>query len=113
MQNQTDRRRPLLVRTDVLLHAKLLREHAPDVDARVRNLSPAGFMAECSAPLEADTEVIVSLPGIGSLPAQVRWSEGLRIGGIFHFELSTRELGLIRATSAPEEASEDSEASAA
>ncbi len=92
----TDRRRPLLVRTDVSLPAKLLREEAEDLDLRVLNLSPAGFMAECSAPVEPGAEILLSVPGVGSLPAQVRWNANGRIGGIFHYELGTRELGLMR-----------------
>jgi hypothetical protein len=99
---QTDRRRPLLARTDVLLKAKLLREGAADLDIRVCNLSPAGFMAECLTPVEPGSEIILSLPGIGTLPAQVRWNVDTRIGGLFHFELSTRELGLIRNARDPE-----------
>ena len=99
---QPDRRRPLLERTDVLLKAKLLREGAPDLDIRVCNLSPAGFMAECLTPVEPGREIILSLPGIGTLPPQVRWNVDMRSGGIFHFELSTRELGLIRAAPSSE-----------
>jgi len=96
MQNrQSDRRRPLLVRTDVLLKAKLFREGQPDLDVRLRNLSPAGFMAECLDPVEPGTEVILSVPGVGALPAQVRWNVEQRIGGLFHYELGSRELGLM------------------
>ena len=95
MQDRTDRRRPLLERTDVTLRAKLTREGEAELDVRLRNLSQAGFMAECLLPLPPDTEVIVGIPGVGELPAQIRWSAGYRIGGIFHFELAARELGLI------------------
>ena len=100
MQHQSDRRRPLLVRTEVLLRAKLLREGLPEIDVRVRNLSSAGFMAECLQPLQPGTEVILGIPGVGSLPAQIRWNESFRIGGIFHFELASSELGLIGAAAA-------------
>jgi hypothetical protein len=107
--HQPDRRRPLLVRTDVLLKAKLFREGAPDLDVRLRNLSPAGFMAECLTPIETGTEVILSVPGVGSLPAQIRWNVDTRIGGIFHFELGSRELGLIRASAEPQAAGDAAE----
>ena len=83
------------MRTDVLLKAKLFREGQPDLDVRLRNLSPAGFMAECLDPVEPGTEAILSVPGVGSLPAQIRWNVDQRIGGLFHFELSSRELGLM------------------
>ena len=111
--HKPDRRRPLLERTDVLLKAKLFRDGMPDLDVRLCNLSPAGFMAECLTPVEAGTEVILSVPGVGSLPAQVRWNVDRRIGGLFHFELSSRELGLFRAKDVHAEGSTSGAASAA
>lgn len=97
MEDQSDRRRPLLARTEVLLRAKLIRDGEAELDVRLRNLSQAGFMAECLLPLAPGTEVIVGIPGVGEVPAQIRWNQGFRIGGIFHFELAARELGLIHA----------------
>jgi hypothetical protein len=97
MHDQIDRRRPLLKRTEVLLRAKLIREGQPELDIRLRNLSQAGFMAECLQPLPEGTEAIVGIPGVGEVPAQIRWNKGFRIGGIFHFELAARELGLAHA----------------
>ncbi len=99
MEDQNDRRRPLLVRTEVSLRATLSRDGLPEVDVRLRNLSQAGFMAECLQPIPPGSEVILGIPGVGSLPAQTRWNCGHRVGGIFHFELAARELGLIGAAS--------------
>ena len=97
MQQFLERRRPLLVRTDLVMRAKLAREGAPDVDVRLRNLSAAGFMAECLEPIAPGTTIILAVPGVGRFPAEVRWNENSRIGGLFHYELAAKELGLIAA----------------
>ncbi len=94
---EVERRRSDLVRTDVSIRARLIRDGQPELDVVVRNLSAAGFMAECLVPLEAGTPVVLALPGIGYLPGEVRWNLSFRIGGLFQFELSTRELGLAAA----------------
>lgn len=91
-----ERRRPGLVRTEVCLRAKLLREDQTDLDVRLCNLSAAGFMAECLEPVQAGSKVILSLPGAGLIPAEVRWNVDFRLGAIFQWELSARELGLFR-----------------
>ena len=89
-----ERRRHDLVRTAVTIRGRLLREDEPELDVTVRNLSAAGFMAECLVPLEPGTQVVLALPGIGYIPAEIRWNASFRIGGIFQFELGARELGL-------------------
>ena len=95
MQQFVERRRPLLVRTDLLMRAKLGRDGAPDLDVRLCNLSAAGFMAECLEPIEPGTTVVLAVPGVGRFPAEIRWNVDFRIGGLFHYELAARELGLI------------------
>ncbi|HEX8535278.1 MAG TPA: PilZ domain-containing protein [Allosphingosinicella sp.] len=95
MQTIRERRRPLLVRTEVRLPATLLQEGQPNIDVRLMNLSPAGFMAECLEPVAPGTNLVLSVPGVGSLPAEIRWNHDFKLGGLFHFELSTRELRLI------------------
>ena len=99
MQQFVERRRPLLVRTDLLMRAKLACESAPDVDVRLRNLSAAGFMAECLEPIAPGTTIVLAVPGVGRFPAEIRWNEDFRIGGIFHYELAASELGLIAGAS--------------
>ncbi len=90
-----ERRRPDLVRTEVAVRGRLLRDDLPELDVTVRNLSAAGFMAECLVPLEPGTAVVLALPGVGYIPAEIRWNVSFRAGGLFQFELSARELGLI------------------
>ena len=89
-----ERRRGDLVRTAVSLRARLLREGLPELDITIRNLSAAGFMAECLVPLAPGTAVVLALPGAGYIPAEIRWNVSFRVGGLFQFELGARELGL-------------------
>jgi hypothetical protein len=54
-------------------------------------------MADCLEAVPVGTNLLLSVPGVGSLPAEIRWNTGFKLGGIFHFELGARELGLIEA----------------
>lgn len=91
-ESPSERRRRDLVRTDVALRAVLLRPGQPDIPVRVRNLSSAGFMAESFQPIAAGSKVVLSLAGIGEMPAEIRWNNGFWMGGLFDFEVSAREL---------------------
>jgi hypothetical protein len=53
------------------------------VEVTVRNLSPAGFMAECAEPVRIGSYVTLDVPGIGPVQAQIRWQIGIRMGGMF------------------------------
>ena len=53
------------------------------VEVKVRNVSTAGFMAECAAPVRIGSNVSLDIPGIGLVEAQVRWQIGTRMGGMF------------------------------
>jgi len=53
------------------------------VEVRVRDLSAAGFMAECAQPVRIGSYVMLDIPGVGPVRAQVRWQIGLRMGGMF------------------------------
>ena len=53
------------------------------VEVKVRNVSTAGFMAECAAPVRIGSYVSLDIPGIGPVEAQVRWQIGVRMGGMF------------------------------
>jgi hypothetical protein len=53
------------------------------VEIRVRNVSSAGFMADCAEPVMIGSYVSLDVPGIGSVQAQVRWQIGPRMGGMF------------------------------
>ena len=54
-----------------------------NVEIKVRNVSAAGFMAECAAPVRIGSYVTLNIPGIGPVEAQVRWQIGLKMGGMF------------------------------
>jgi len=53
------------------------------VEIKVRNVSAAGFMAECASPVRIGSLVSLDIPGIGTVDAQVRWQVGHRMGGLF------------------------------
>ncbi len=75
------------------LPADLLRLGSADSAIRLRNLSASGFMAECPAPPPLPgTHVVLKLPNIGHMPAQVRWASGSCAGGAFLHELTPEEL---------------------
>ncbi|MBX9797113.1 PilZ domain-containing protein [Sphingomonas sp.] len=44
------------------------------------NISAQGLMARCDAPLAPGDRIAVTLPGLGAVPAEVRWALGGRIG---------------------------------
>jgi hypothetical protein len=53
------------------------------VDVKVQNVSSAGFMALCADPVRIGSYVMLDIPGIGPVEAQVRWQIGVRMGGMF------------------------------
>ncbi|HVQ10146.1 MAG TPA: hypothetical protein VMS43_17125 [Allosphingosinicella sp.] len=53
------------------------------VEIKVQNVSSAGFMAECAAPVRIGSYVSLDIPGIGPVQAQVRWQIGAKMGGMF------------------------------
>ena len=53
------------------------------VEIRIHNVSSAGFMAECAAPVAIGSYVSLDVPGVGPVQAQVRWQLGTRMGGMF------------------------------
>jgi hypothetical protein len=53
------------------------------VEIKIRNVSTAGFMAECAAPVRIGAYVTLDIPGIGPVEAQVRWQIGIKMGGMF------------------------------
>ena len=54
-----------------------------EVEIKVRDVSTAGFMAECPEPVRIGSYVSLDIPGIGPVHAQVRWQIGVRMGGMF------------------------------
>ena len=63
--------------------ARLSRSAAYHVEVNIRNVSPCGFMAECSEAVGIGSYVMLDIPGLGRVQAQVRWQIGPRIGGMF------------------------------
>jgi hypothetical protein len=53
------------------------------VEVRVRNVSAAGFMAECVSSVRIGSYVSLDIPGIGPVEAQIRWQIGFKMGGMF------------------------------
>lgn len=54
-----------------------------NVEIKVRDVSAAGFMAECAEPIRIGSYVSLDVPGIGPVRAQVRWQIGVKMGGMF------------------------------
>ena len=54
-----------------------------NIEINVRNVSAAGFMAECAAPVRIGSYVTLDIPGVGPVEAQVRWQIGMKMGGMF------------------------------
>jgi hypothetical protein len=71
------------VRVSVEGMASLTPHDRYKVEVRVRNVSTAGFMAECAEPVRIGSYVMLDIPGIGPVEAQVRWQIGVRMGGMF------------------------------
>jgi hypothetical protein len=63
--------------------ARLSRSASYHVEINVRNLSPCGFMAECPEAVSIGSYVMLDVPGLGRVRAQVRWQVGSRMGGMF------------------------------
>jgi hypothetical protein len=54
-----------------------------NIEIKVRDVSAAGFMALCAAPVRIGSYVTLDIPGIGPVEAQVRWQIGMKMGGMF------------------------------
>ncbi|MBB6190756.1 hypothetical protein FHS51_000973 [Sphingobium wenxiniae] len=71
-------------RDSLFLLTNLVRDDGvPLCQARVRNLSATGLMAECERRVAAETRLILELRGLGRVAGQVAWSHGERIGIAF------------------------------
>lgn len=70
-------------RVSVAASARLSRSATYHVEINIRNVSPCGFMAECPEAVGIGSYVMLDVPGLGRVQAQVRWQIGARIGGMF------------------------------
>ena len=66
-----------------------------EVAARLRNVSLAGFFAECEGTLEIGSTIFVASSELGEVAAQVRWAVAHRIGAVFQTRLSDAAEALI------------------
>jgi hypothetical protein len=71
------------VRRPVSETARLRGQSHYAVEVRVCDVSTTGFMAECAEPVMIGSYVLLEVPGIGPVHAQVRWQLGHRMGGMF------------------------------
>ena len=71
------------VRNPVATKAQLRHQNLYDVEVTICDVSTAGFMAECVEPIEIGSYVMLEVPGVGPVRAQVRWQLAGRMGGMF------------------------------
>jgi len=76
-----------------LLKVANLQWNGMNMAVRVRNISTGGALVEGDRVLPSESHVQLDLPGCGSIGAQVRWSEGRRMGVQFEQEFDLRRLG--------------------
>lgn len=60
-----------------------MRHQRYDVEVRICDISRCGFMAECDDAVAIGSHVMLDVPGIGPVHAQVRWQLAGRMGGMF------------------------------
>lgn len=63
--------------------------------ASLQNISPLGAMLTVPLPPSSEGQVVVTLPEIGSVPGQIRWNDGTRIGIMFNRALHLKDLGTV------------------
>ena len=87
-----DRRRA--ARLPVELDAKVRELGSEGAEARVVNISSAGFMAQSTGDFEVGSRIWLILPGRDRASAIVRWTAGDKLGAEFSEPLSIDGLGL-------------------
>ena len=58
------------------------------IETIVHDLSTSGFLIETQAPLGVGSEILLDVPGAGSVAAEVAWASGSFFGGQFRTPLS-------------------------
>ena len=71
------------VRGRVSQKTRLTQQNWYSVEVNLCDLSSTGFMAECQENVCIGTYVLLDVPGLGQVRAQVRWQLGGRMGGMF------------------------------
>jgi hypothetical protein len=75
--------RRLIERDEVHYRARAFGPDAQPVTLLIVNISPHGLMARCEKPFAEGDRMRVTLPAIGVVAAEVRWSLGGRLGASF------------------------------
>lgn len=75
--------RRLVERDEVHYRARAFGPDAQPVTLLIVNISPHGLMARCERPFAEGDRMRVTLPAVGVIAAEVRWSLGGRLGASF------------------------------
>ena len=67
-------------REPVLHRTRMIDANGAERGVTLVNVSPGGFMARCDDGLNEGDRVTVTLPRLGKVAAEIRWSLGGRIG---------------------------------
>ncbi len=79
------------VRDSLFLQAPICRENGMALgEARVRNLSANGLMADFKVMVRTGDRLIVILRGVGEVSGHIVWAKGSRIGLAFDREIDPR-----------------------
>lgn len=71
------------------------------IEVKICDVSQCGFKAECADSVQIGSLMILDVPGIGEVQAQVRWQLGSRMGGMFLDPISLNRCEWIAVRSAP------------
>lgn len=75
-------------RDSLFLLAEVIRETGePMGNAKIRNLSATGLMADCDFAFLKEDRLVFDLRGIGPVAGRVAWSAGMRVGFAFDREV--------------------------
>jgi hypothetical protein len=75
--------RRLVERDEVHYRARAFGPDAQPVTLLIVNISPHGLMARCEKPFAEGDRMRVTLPAVGVVAADIRWSLGGRLGASF------------------------------
>lgn len=79
------------VRDSLFLQTTVYRDNGMAMgEARVRNLSSNGLMAECKIMLRVGDRVVMDLRGVGEVIGSVVWTKGSRVGIAFDRDIDPR-----------------------
>jgi hypothetical protein len=79
-------------RIGLSLKATLTVDEGREIATQLRDISTIGFAAHSIDALAPGTRVLVQLPDIDPVPAEIVWQIGPTMGGRFLAELSTQQI---------------------